>query len=98
MVQGKSKHKLRLHADFASFRADQSGSTETDSRVDGDTPRYEARTAVGDLYDAFDLRKRPGRPNQLIEKIPDTPERHRPASVTADTKGVDPATSSCQVK
>ena len=28
--------------------------------VDGDTLRYEARTAVGDLYDAFDLRKRPG--------------------------------------
>ncbi len=40
--------------------------------INGDTLRYEARTAVGDLYDAFDLQKQAGRPNRLIEKIPDT--------------------------
>ena len=39
-----------------------------------DTLRYEARTAVGDLYDAFDLIK--GTPNKLIDLIPrDVPER-----------------------
>lgn len=45
--------------------------------INGDSLRYEARTAVGDLYDAFDLQKQAGRPNRLVEKIPDTPERHR---------------------
>ena len=49
--------------------------------IDGDTLRLEAHTALGDLYDAFTLRKRPGQPNELIEQGPGTPERHpqRPA-------------------
>ncbi len=47
--------------------------------IDGDRLRYEARTAVGDLYDGFELRKQPGRPNELVEQIPDTPERRRAA-------------------
>lgn len=38
--------------------------------IDGDTLRYEARTAVGELYDTFTLRKRPGLPNALIEALP----------------------------
>jgi 3',5'-cyclic AMP phosphodiesterase CpdA len=49
--------------------------------VDGDELRYEARTATGRLYDAFTLRKRPGRPNELLEhpdRLP--PERRRPAA------------------
>jgi hypothetical protein len=45
--------------------------------IDGGELRYEARTARGDLYDAFTLRKREGEPNELIEQIPDTPERRR---------------------
>jgi 2',3'-cyclic-nucleotide 2'-phosphodiesterase (5'-nucleotidase family) len=44
-------------------------------RIEGDTLRYEARTAVGDLYDAFLLKKQDGEPNELIEQVPDTPER-----------------------
>lgn len=43
--------------------------------VDGDELRYEARTAVGTPYDAFTLRKREGEVNELIEQVPDTPER-----------------------
>lgn len=43
--------------------------------VDGDELRFEARTAVGDLYDAFTLFKRDGERNELIEQVPDTPER-----------------------
>ncbi|MCK3682825.1 metallophosphoesterase family protein [Maribellus sp. YY47] len=36
---------------------------------------YKAYTASGEIYDEFDLVKRKGRTNKLIEKIPDTPER-----------------------
>lgn len=43
--------------------------------IDGMELRYEARTAVGELYDAFLLRKRDGEPNELIDQIPDLPER-----------------------
>ncbi|MCY2934063.1 MAG: metallophosphoesterase family protein [Planctomycetota bacterium] len=44
--------------------------------VDGDRIRYESRTAIGTLYDAFELVKKPnGQPNELIDKIPNTPER-----------------------
>jgi 3',5'-cyclic AMP phosphodiesterase CpdA len=46
--------------------------------VNGDRLRYEARTAVGNVYDAFDLRKRPGQSNELIDRTPkDEPERLR---------------------
>ena len=38
--------------------------------IDGDELRYEARTATSRLYDAFTLRKRPGRVNELIERRP----------------------------
>lgn len=47
-------------------------------RIDGNRLHYESRTATGELYDGFTLRQRPGRPNQLVEKIPDTPERSFP--------------------
>ncbi|MEZ6045611.1 MAG: hypothetical protein R3C11_08555 [Planctomycetaceae bacterium] len=46
--------------------------------VDGDTLKYEARTAIGEKYDGFTLQKQPGKPNKLIEEVPDTPERRRP--------------------
>jgi 3',5'-cyclic AMP phosphodiesterase CpdA len=53
--------------------------------IDGATLRYEARTATGQLYDCFELRKRDGQPNELIEKAPKTPERLRPPKAP-DTK------------
>lgn len=44
--------------------------------IEGDTLRFEAYTAVGTLYDAFDLVKQVEGPNQLINRIPeDMPER-----------------------
>lgn len=46
-------------------------------RIDGDQLRYEARTAVGELYDAFTLVKHAGEVNELIEQIPDIPERRK---------------------
>jgi hypothetical protein len=59
--------------------------------IDGDLLRYEARTAVGDLYDAFDLKKSAGRPNELVERVPATPERHRPAPREAAARNDRPA-------
>jgi 3',5'-cyclic AMP phosphodiesterase CpdA len=35
-------------------------------RVDGDVLRYESRTATGDLFDSFELRKQPGGGNTLV--------------------------------
>jgi 3',5'-cyclic AMP phosphodiesterase CpdA len=36
--------------------------------INGDKLRYEARTATGDRYDMFELRKRTGEPNELLER------------------------------
>ncbi len=49
--------------------------------IDGDELRFEARTAVNRLYDTFTLKKRAGRPNELIEALP--PENRRPAGKAA---------------
>lgn len=46
--------------------------------IDGDEMRYEARTATGSLYDAFTLKKQDGKPNKLIDRIPDIKERRLP--------------------
>ena len=35
--------------------------------LDGNTLRFRAFTATGELYDEFKLQKREGQPNQLIE-------------------------------
>ena len=43
--------------------------------VSGDTLHYRAMTAVGELYDAFDLVKQMGKPNKLIDRAPQSPER-----------------------
>jgi len=45
--------------------------------IDGPQLRYEARTATGELYDAFLLNKREGGPNELVDQIPNTPERRQ---------------------
>lgn len=49
-------------------------------RIEGDTLRYEARTAVGEVYDAFLLRKRPGAINELVEQVPPAAPRLRSVS------------------
>jgi 3',5'-cyclic AMP phosphodiesterase CpdA len=45
--------------------------------VNADRLIYQAKTATGDLYDAFTLVKRDGQPNELIEQVPDKPENRR---------------------
>ncbi|MBI1355010.1 MAG: metallophosphoesterase [Acidobacteria bacterium] len=47
-------------------------------RIDGDLLRFESYTARGILYDAFELRKRDGQPNELVEIEPESPVRRRP--------------------
>ncbi len=62
--------------------------------VDGDSLRYEARTAIGELYDAFVLRKQAGQINQIEELVPDSPARLRPIEAPAeDTKATAVGTS-----
>ena len=46
-------------------------------RIDGDRLRFESYTARGMLYDAFELVKHDGAPNEMIEAAPDTPENRR---------------------
>ncbi|MFN3650604.1 MAG: fibronectin type III domain-containing protein [Armatimonadota bacterium] len=55
--------------------------------IDGGRLRYQARTATGELYDAFDLLKRDGEPNELINRIPKRmPERLRPPAPAATAR------------
>ncbi|RUL88780.1 purple acid phosphatase family protein [Tautonia sociabilis] len=56
-------------------------------RVDGDRLSFEARTAIGALYDAFDLVKREGKPNELIEGTPELGERLRRLQAAAEAAG-----------
>ncbi|HVJ83763.1 MAG TPA: metallophosphoesterase family protein [Planctomycetia bacterium] len=51
--------------------------------INGDKLEYEARTAVGVLYDGFTLTKKPGAANELVDRIPATPERRKPPEVKA---------------
>jgi hypothetical protein len=43
--------------------------------IEGEKLTYQAYTASGELYDAFDLLKAGKKPNKVINKIPSTPER-----------------------
>ena len=72
-VSGPKMYKVQRQA----FMPRQAENTQLYQiiRIDGGRLRYEARTAVGELYDAFTLVKRSGEINELIEQIPDTPER-----------------------
>lgn len=48
-------------------------------RISNDKLLYESRTATGALYDSFELLKRSGKANRLVNRIPaEKPENHRP--------------------
>ncbi|WP_148080560.1 purple acid phosphatase family protein [Roseimaritima ulvae] len=49
--------------------------------IDGASLRFEARTAIGELYDAFELKKQPGQTNQLIELEPEVSENLREPAI-----------------
>lgn len=46
--------------------------------IDGRRLKFEARTAIGELYDSFELVKQPGEVNKLIELGAEVPENLRP--------------------
>lgn len=58
--------------------------------IDGQELRYEARTAIGDLYDGFVLKK-DGDRRELIDAIPDIPEVRRSAEEQAKREAKKPA-------
>ncbi len=53
--------------------------------IDGSRLKYEARTALGELYDAFELHKRDGQINNLVELAPEIPQRLRPVDETPES-------------
>jgi 3',5'-cyclic AMP phosphodiesterase CpdA len=47
-------------------------------KIEGSMLRFEARTAIGQLYDAFELTKQPGAKNKLVELPPEVGQNLRP--------------------
>lgn len=76
-VSGPKMYSLQPHP----FMKRQAENTQLYQiiHVDGDQLRYEARTAVGEVYDAFALKKQQGDINQIIEQVPDVPVRMKSA-------------------
>ena len=72
-VSGPKQYSLR--SDRWMTRGGENSQLYQVISVSGDTLKYRAMTAVGDLYDAFDLLKQPGKPNKLMDRAPPTPER-----------------------
>jgi acid phosphatase type 7 len=53
--------------------------------IDGERLRFEAKTAIGELYDAFELHKTaPGENNRLVEFPPVVPQNLRPIPPAAE--------------
>lgn len=61
-------------------------------RVVGDRLSFESRTARGVLYDAFDLTKRKGKPNKLVNRAPNTPETRRTPEQRKEPQVTPPST------
>lgn len=73
-VSGPKQYKLR--EDRWMDRGAENSQLYQVISVEQNILHYRAMTAVGELYDAFDIIKQKGKVNQLIERIPsDKPER-----------------------
>ena len=72
-VSGPKQYKLRK--DRWMTRGAENTQLYQIITVSGDTLHYRAMTAVGELYDAFDLIKQMSKPNKLIDRAPQSPER-----------------------
>lgn len=69
-VAGPKQYRLSAHARASMHPVGEDTQLFQVLRIDGDRLRYEARTATGRLYDAFELRdRRPGRPRGLVEQV-----------------------------
>lgn len=85
-VSGPKMYSLQKHP----FMKRQAEKTQLYQiiEVNGDQLHYEARTAVGEAYDAFTLKKQEGKINQMIERVPTSP-----AAVSGDTADTIPVSS-----
>lgn len=72
-VSGPKMYKLERDNRMA--RAAQDTQLFQVVRIDGGKLVYESRTARGLLYDSFELQKRPGQANKLVNRVPPVPER-----------------------
>lgn len=78
-VSGPKMYSMQRH-DFMKRQAENTQLYQI-IHIAGDELKYEARTAIGDIYDAFTLKKRDGQINELTEQIPDTPELRKSLEV-----------------
>lgn len=81
-VSGPKMYSLDPSSEFMTRRAEDTQLFQV-IRVAGDRLQFESRTARGIVYDAFELKKRRGRTNQLVNRVPRTPERRKPVSPPA---------------
>jgi hypothetical protein len=75
-VSGPKMYELEKQAWMA--RAAEDTQLYQVINISGNVLKYQARTARGALYDAFELRKSKGKPNKLVNQIPARPENRRP--------------------
>ena len=75
VVSVSGPKQLKLRKDRWMTRGGENTQLYQVITISGDTLHYRAMTAVGELYDAFDLIKQMGRPNKLIDRAPQSPER-----------------------
>jgi Purple acid Phosphatase, N-terminal domain/Calcineurin-like phosphoesterase len=78
-VSGPKMYKLKPKDEQWWVRAAEDTQLYQVIHIDGDRLSYESHTARGHVYDAFELQKREGMPNELIDHAPATPERRRGA-------------------
>ncbi|MYC13799.1 MAG: metallophosphoesterase family protein [Gemmatimonadetes bacterium] len=75
VVSVSGPKQLKLRKDRWMTRGGENTQLYQIITVSDDTLHYRAMTAVGELYDAFDLVKQMGKPNKLIDRAPQSPER-----------------------
>ena len=75
VVSVSGPKQLKLRKDRWMTRGGENTQLYQIITVSGDTLHYRAMTAVGELYDAFDLIKQMSKPNKLIDRAPQYPER-----------------------
>lgn len=85
-VSGPKMYSLQKHL-FMKRQAERTQLYQI-IEINGDELHYEARTAIGQPYDAFTLKKQEGKINQMIERVPVTP-----AAVSGDTADTIPVSS-----
>lgn len=78
-VSGPKMYDLGEVSEWATRRAENTQLYQV-IRVENDRLRYEAHTATGELYDAFDLVRGGGPRAQLVDHIPATAERRGTAT------------------